>query len=88
MTGGPRGFSLAPRRAPVAWPSAIEKAKSADKEAVRAAIEDLKNVVGIGGIFNFSAKDHNGLGIDSFEMLTVKNGKFAILEQKTEKKKK
>jgi branched-chain amino acid transport system substrate-binding protein len=67
---------------------AIEKANSTDKEAVRTAIEGLKNVVGIDGIFNFSAQDHNGLGIDSFEMLTVKNGKFALLDQKPEKKKK
>ncbi len=56
----------------------IEKAKSTDKEAVRTAIENLKGVVGTGGIFNFSPTDHNGLGLDAFEMLTVKKGKFAI----------
>jgi branched-chain amino acid transport system substrate-binding protein len=60
----------------------IEKANSTDKEAVRTAIENLKGVVGTGGIFNFSPTDHNGLGVDAFEMLTVKNGKFAILTQK------
>jgi branched-chain amino acid transport system substrate-binding protein len=32
--------------------------------------------VGTAGIFNFSAQDHNGLAIDAFEMLTVKNGRF------------
>ena len=58
----------------------IEKAKSTDKEAVRTAIENLKGVVGTAGIFNFSPTDHSGLGIDAFEMLTVKNGKFAILK--------
>ena len=57
----------------------IENAKSTDKEAVRAAIENLKGFVGTAGIFNFSPTDHNGLGIDAFEMLTVKKGKFAIL---------
>jgi branched-chain amino acid transport system substrate-binding protein len=57
---------------------AIENAKSTDKEAVRTAIENLKGFVGTGGIFNFSPTDHNGLNIDAFEMLTVKNGKFAI----------
>ena len=56
---------------------AIEQAKSTDTEAVRTAIENLKGVVGTGGIFNFSATDHNGLGVDAFEMLTVKKGKFA-----------
>jgi branched-chain amino acid transport system substrate-binding protein len=49
-----------------------------DKEKVRDAIENLQGVAGTAGIFNFSAEDHNGLGLDSFEMLTVKDGKFAI----------
>lgn len=66
--------------------SAVKSAKSLDKEAVRTAIEGLKGVVGTGGVFNFSAEDHNGLNIDAFEMLTVKNGKFAMLEQAAEKK--
>ena len=57
----------------------IEKANSTDKEAVRSAIEGLKGVVGTAGIFNFSAEDHNGLDMTSFEMLTVKKGKFALL---------
>jgi branched-chain amino acid transport system substrate-binding protein len=59
---------------------AIEQAKSTDKEAVRTAIENLKGFVGTAGIFNFSLPDHNGLGLDAVEMLTVKNGKFAILK--------
>lgn len=58
---------------------AIEKAHSTDKEAVRTAIENLKGVVGTGGVFNFSPSDHNGLAMDSFEMLTVRNGKFVPL---------
>src|SRR5512140_766049 len=57
---------------------AIAQAKSTDKEKVRTAIEGLKGVVGTGGIFNFSPTDHNGLNIDAFEMLTVKNGKFTL----------
>ena len=59
---------------------AIEQTKGTDKEAVRTAIENLKGFVGTGGIFNFSPTDHNGLNVDAFEMLTVKNGKFAILK--------
>ena len=57
---------------------AIENAGSTDKEKVREAIEKLRGFVGTGGIFDFSAEDHNGLDIDAFELLTVKNGKFAI----------
>ena len=58
---------------------AIEKANSTDKEKVRAAIEQLKGVVGTAGIFNFSPTDHNGLDIDAFVMLVVRKGKFTIL---------
>ncbi len=58
---------------------AIEKA-GADKEKVRTAIETTKGLVGTAGVFNFSAEDHNGLDKNAFEMLTVKNGKFAVLE--------
>ncbi len=57
---------------------AIEKAGT-DKEKVRGAIETMKGFVGTGGVFNFSPEDHNGLAMDSFEMLTVKDGKFAVL---------
>ena len=55
----------------------IEKAGT-DKEKVRDAIENLQGVAGTAGIFNFSPEDHNGLDINSFEMLTVKDGKFVI----------
>jgi len=50
----------------------------ADKVKVRDAIENMKGFVGTGGVFNFSAEDHNGLGLDAFEMMTVKDGKFAL----------
>lgn len=57
---------------------AIKKAGSTDPEKVRNAIENLHGFVGTGGIFNFSPTDHNGLDIDSFAMLTVKDGKFVL----------
>ena len=57
---------------------AIKKAGTTNTDAVRSAIENL-DIMGTGGHFQFSASDHNGLGIDSFEMLTVKNGKFVAL---------
>ena len=55
---------------------AIEKVGSADRAKIRDAIEQIKDLPGTGGIFSFSAEDHNGLDIDSFEMITVKDGKF------------
>ena len=56
----------------------IKKAKSTDKEKVRDAIENIKGLVGTAGVFHFTSLDHNGLGMDAFEMLTVKDGKFVI----------
>ena len=58
--------------------AAIEKAGSTDREKVRDAIENLQGLAGTAGVFNFSPEDHNGLDINSFVMLTVKDGKFAI----------
>ena len=53
----------------------------ADKEKVRTAIENTKGLVGTAGVFNMSPTDHNGLDLNAFEMLTVKDGKFTVLEK-------
>jgi branched-chain amino acid transport system substrate-binding protein len=50
----------------------------ADREKVRAALEATTGFVGTSGLFTFSAADHNGLDVDAFEMVTVKNGKFVL----------
>ena len=55
--------------------AAIKQAGN-DRAKVRDAVEGLKNFPGVGGIFTFTPQDHNGLAIDSFAMLTVKDGKF------------
>jgi len=47
-----------------------------DRDKVRTAIENMKNFAGTGGVFSFSAEDHNGLDIDAFQMMIVKDGKF------------
>ncbi len=65
---------------------AIETAGT-DKEKVRTAIENMKGFVGTAGTFNFSPKDHNGLDLNAFEMLTVKGGKFVVYSDKAAKKK-
>jgi branched-chain amino acid transport system substrate-binding protein len=59
----------------------VEAARSADslsREDVRDAIENLSGFPGTGGVFTYTPTDHNGLGIDSLEILTVKNGQFAL----------
>ena len=62
--------------------AAIERTGGLDREKVRAAIEGTRGLVAASGTFNFSPTDHNGLDVDAFEMLTVKNGKFVPLAQR------
>jgi len=50
-----------------------------EREKVRSAIENMKGFVGTAGVFDFTPADHNGLAIDAFEMLTVRDGKFVVL---------
>jgi branched-chain amino acid transport system substrate-binding protein len=50
-----------------------------EKEKVRENIENLKNHVGISGIFNFSPTEHNGLGADAFVMVRIKDGKWELI---------
>ncbi len=59
---------------------AIEKAGT-DKEKVREAVEATKGLAGTAGVFTFSATDHNGLDMNAFAMLTVRNGRFAPAEK-------
>lgn len=59
--------------------AAIEVAGN-DRDKVRSAIENMKDFPGTGGVFTFSAEDHNGLDINAFQMMTVKDGKFVVYE--------
>jgi branched-chain amino acid transport system substrate-binding protein len=58
------------------------KAGGLDPEKTRAALETTRGFVGVSGVFNFSPTDHNGLGPDAFELLTVKDGKFVLAATK------
>ncbi len=49
-----------------------------DRAKVRSAIENTRNFVGISGVFNLSAKDHNGLSKSSFALVKVSGGKWTI----------
>ena len=46
--------------------------------ALRAAITETKGYVGISGIYNMTAEDHNGLDVDSMVIVEVKDGKFVL----------
>jgi branched-chain amino acid transport system substrate-binding protein len=50
-----------------------------DRAKVREALERTKGFVGTAGVFTFTPADHNGLDVDAFEMVTVKDGKFVLL---------
>ena len=67
---------------------AIENAtKMGDREAgmvsrdtIRDEIEKITNFVGTGGVFNFSASDHNGLTKDGFVMVEISGGDWKLAE--------
>lgn len=44
------------------------------------AIEDVKEYVGVSGIYHMSAEDHCGLSLDSMVMVEVKNGKWSLIK--------
>jgi len=51
-----------------------------DPAKIRDEIEQTR-FVGIGGIFEFSPTDHCGLDKTAYEMMTVKDGRFVVLDQ-------
>ena len=59
---------------------AMKRAKSTDKDKVRAAIEQTKGFVGTTGAFNMTAADHMGLDLSAFRMVEVKNGDWQLLK--------
>jgi branched-chain amino acid transport system substrate-binding protein len=56
------------------------RAVGPDRAKIRDHIENTKNFIGTGGVFNFSPDDHVGLTKDALEMYTVKNGSFALMK--------
>jgi len=54
------------------------KAVGPDRAKIRDHIEQTRNFIGTGGIFNYSPEDHCGLQKDAFEMLTVRAGNFVL----------
>ncbi len=56
--------------------TAIEACGSTDRDDIANAIENITDLAGTAGVFNMSDTDHNGLGMDSIVLLTVKDGKF------------
>jgi branched-chain amino acid transport system substrate-binding protein len=51
-----------------------------DKIKIRDEIENAKNFVGTGGVFNFSPTDHNGLTKQGVVMIKIVDGKWTLLQ--------
>lgn len=56
---------------------AMKRAKSSDPQKVRDALEATKGFVGTVGPIRMSPTDHLGIDLGSFEMLTIKDGRWA-----------
>jgi len=57
--------------------NAMKKAGTEPK-ALRDAIEQTKGYVGVSGIYNLTAEDHNGLDVDSMVIVEVKDARFVM----------
>ena len=51
-----------------------------DRAKIRDAIENTKGYVGLSGIYNISAKDHNGLSMEDIVMIKATKGGWQLLE--------
>jgi branched-chain amino acid transport system substrate-binding protein len=47
-----------------------------DRAAIRDALESTQGFVGIGGVFNFSTSDHNGLDTSAITMVRIVDGQW------------
>lgn len=66
-----------------AVPIAAKKAKPGTPEfrqALRDALENVKNVVGTHGVYNITPKDHNGLDQRARVLVRVENGEWRLLK--------
>jgi branched-chain amino acid transport system substrate-binding protein len=59
---------------------ALKAAKSTDREKVRAALEGLRGVPGVNGVFSFSPSDHLGITSDSLRIVEVRGRQFRLVK--------
>jgi branched-chain amino acid transport system substrate-binding protein len=66
-----------------AMPEAMKKAKPGTqefREALRGALENVKNVVGTHGVYNMDPKTHNGLDERARVLVQVQNGAWRLVK--------
>jgi len=54
--------------------------KNPDAEALNAAVEGTKDLIGFGGKFTFSPTDHNGLTEEDLQLYVIRNGQWEPLQ--------
>jgi len=59
--------------------SAIKKSGTTPAQ-IRNGIEQTHKLVSVSGVFNMSAKDHNGLDLSAFEMVKVTKGDWSLVK--------
>jgi branched-chain amino acid transport system substrate-binding protein len=59
---------------------ALEKVGD-DRAKIRDFVENTTKFAGIGGVFNYSTVNHDGLSNDSCAMLKIENGKWTLLKK-------
>jgi branched-chain amino acid transport system substrate-binding protein len=57
------------------------KGTEGDKQKIRDALEKITGKIGVTGVFNFTAQDHNGLGSDAFVMVKIEKGTWKLLNE-------
>jgi branched-chain amino acid transport system substrate-binding protein len=59
--------------------TALGKAGTTDKEAVRNAIESLQKFPGVTGVYSFSPTNHLGLTSEALRILEVRDGRYRLV---------
>jgi branched-chain amino acid transport system substrate-binding protein len=49
-------------------------------KALRDNLEKIDGFVGTAGVFRFSSEDHNGLDASAFEMISIENGDWKLMD--------
>lgn len=60
--------------------AAIEEAGSTESDAIVEALEGLSEYVGVDGVYELSADDHQGLDAEALRILTVTDGEWTVVE--------
>lgn len=56
------------------------KQSGTEADALRKAIENTRNHIGVSGIYNITPEDHNGLDTNSMVIVEVKDGSFRLAD--------